>query len=200
MSEQPVEGPEEGYAAERDSVARRQLRTRAQRPGVVFGADLLPALSVLSLVTLLGFPLGWIWARLAPPRESTMTPEGELVPVLVESYHEFDGLAVFLLLSSACGVLVAAVVWQLRGRRGPVLLVATVLGSLLSAWLGMRLGTSFAAGMYPVPNTLRPGDLVAVAPRLDTWVGLLGQPMTVALTYGLVASWNGLDDLGRRRG
>ncbi|SDK07646.1 Protein of unknown function [Actinopolyspora mzabensis] len=200
MSEQPVEGPEEGYAAERDAVARRQLRTRLPRPGVVFGADLLPALSVLSLVTLLGFPLGWIWARLAPPQESTMTRDGELVPVLVESYHGFDGLAVFLLLSSACGVLVAAAVWQLRGRRGPVLLVATALGSLLSAWLGMRLGTSFAAGMYPVPDTLRPGDLVTVAPRLGTWVALLGQPLTGALTYGLLVSWNGLDDLGRRRG
>ncbi|SFD78418.1 Protein of unknown function [Actinopolyspora alba] len=200
MSEQPVEGPERKYTTDRDSVPWRQLRTRPPRPGVVFGADLLPALSVLSLVTLLGFPLGWIWAHLAPPRESTMTRQGELVPVLVESYHRFDGLAVFLLLSSACGVLVAAAAWQLRGRRGPVLLVAMVLGSLLSAWLGMRLGTSFAAGMYPVPDTLRPGDLVAVAPRLDTLVGLLGQPLTVALTYGLVASWNGLDDLGRRRG
>ncbi|SDP44116.1 Protein of unknown function [Actinopolyspora xinjiangensis] len=199
MSEEPVGGPEEQrYSTERSSPEWE--RSCSPRPGVVIGADLLPSLSVLSLVALLGFPLGWIWARLAPPRESTMTREGELVPVLVESYHRFDGLAVFLLLSAACGVLVAAAVWQLRGRRGPVLLVATVLGSLLAAWLGMRLGTSFAAGMYPVPESLRPGELVEVAPRLDTPTGLLGQPLTVALTYGLIASWNGLDDLGRRRG
>ncbi|PRW64392.1 DUF2567 domain-containing protein [Actinopolyspora mortivallis] len=171
-----------------------------RKPRVVVRADLLPGLSVFSLLALLGLPLGWVWSRLAPAQESVMTADGELVPVLVESYHEFDGLAIFLLLGLSAGVLVAAALWLLRGRRGPVLLLAAVLGSVLAGWLGTRVGTSLAAGMYPLPERMEAGDLVEVAPRIDTPAALVTQPLAVALVYGLLASWNGLDDLGRRRG
>lgn len=183
-------GPEEG------PVPFPQFR--GEVPHVVVKADLLPALSLLSSVSLLGFPLAWLWAHLAPAQESTVTSSGTLVPLLVESYHQFDALAIFLLLSSAIGVLTGAAAWMLRGRRGPVVLVGAVLGSIIAAWLGMQLGASFAAGVYPMATAPKAGDLIALAPEVGTLWAVLVQPLAVALVYGLAASWNGMDDLGRR--
>src|SRR5690606_25813215 len=64
-------------------------------PRVVVKADLLPAVSAVSLVALLGLPLGWLWSRLAPPQQSVRGPNGSLTPLLVESYHAFDAIAIF---------------------------------------------------------------------------------------------------------
>jgi uncharacterized protein DUF2567 len=169
------------------------------RPRVVVKADLLSAVSVLSLVALLGLPIGWVWSRLAPPQQSVLGEQGALTPLLVESYHEFDAVAIFALLAFAAGLLTAAALWLLRGRRGPVLLLAGVLGSLVASWLAIQTGASLAAGLYAMPPHPRVGDLIAIAPDIGTrWV-LLAQPLAVALGYGVAASWNGLDDLGRRR-
>ncbi|MDR7300550.1 DUF2567 domain-containing protein [Haloactinomyces albus] len=179
-----------------DSPAVRPPRVQTSR--VVVKAALLPALGVLLLVSLLGVPLGGLWSLLAPPQESVVAGGGELVPVLVESYHRFDALAIFLLLSSATGVLTGAALWMLRGRRGPLALIGAVLGSLLAAWLGMRLGVVLAAGAYPMPENPQAGDVVVVAPKLSNLTAVVCQPLAVALVYGLAASWNSLDDLGRR--
>lgn len=172
----------------------------SHRPRVVVKADLLPALSALSLVSLLGLPLAWLWAHLAPAEHSTVTADGQVTPLLVESYHEFDSLAIFLLLGLALGALTGFAVWTLRGRRGPVVLIGAVLGSLIAAWLGVHMGASFAAGLYPMPPTSKPGDLLSVAPKVSTMWAVIAQPLGTALVYGLAASWNGLDDLGRRLG
>lgn len=195
MSEGPV-GSSGGRAARSPSLAATGVRGV---PRVVVKADLLPALSAFSLIAALGLPLGWVWARLAPPQESTLTEGSGLAPLLVESYHEFDGLAIFMLLGFALGAVTAVVLWMVRSRRGPVLLVAGVLGSALAAWLGMRTGASFAAGIHPMPPSIRPGQLVEVAPEVPTPWALIAQPLAVALFYGLAASWNGFDDLGRRQ-
>ena len=77
-------------------------------------------------------------------------------------------------------------------------LVGTVLGAGVAAWLGIQMGTSFAAGLYPMVPAPQVGDLVTVAPKIDTWWAVLTGPLGVALSYGLAASWNGMDDLGRR--
>ncbi|MER6988567.1 DUF2567 domain-containing protein [Saccharopolyspora hirsuta] len=167
-------------------------------PRVVVKADLLPAVSAVSLVALLGLPVGWVWSRLAPPQQSVLGPNGSLTPLLVESYHAFDAIAIFVLLSFGVGLLTSSVLWWVRRRRGPVLLIAGVLGSLVASWLGVQMGASFAAGLYEMPPNPQLGDLITVAPEISTsWV-LVAQPLAVALGYGLAASWNGLDDLGRR--
>jgi hypothetical protein len=167
-------------------------------PRVVVKADLLPAVSAASFLSLLGLPLGWVWSRLAPPQESVLGPRGAPTPLLVESSHEFDAIGIFVLLGFALGVLTAAVLWLVRGRRGPVFLLAGVLGSLVASWLGMRVGVSFAAGLHAMPPNPKPGDIVEVAPDITTVWAVVAQPLGMALAYGLAASWNGLDDLGRR--
>ncbi|WP_243793295.1 DUF2567 domain-containing protein [Saccharopolyspora gloriosae] len=171
----------------------------ARTTRVAVRADLLPALSTLSLVALLGLPLGWVWSRIAPPQGSVLSSTGTLVAAqIVESYHRFDALAMFLLVAFGTGLVTAAVLWTFRRRRGPVLLVAAVLGSLISSWLAIRMGTTFAAELYPWPVGLAVGDTLIAPPEAPTGWAVVVQPMAMALGYGLAASWNGFDDLGRR--
>src|SRR5215211_7939853 len=77
---------------------------RLEPAKVVVKADLLPALSVLLTIPLLGMVMAWLWAQLAPPQHVRVFPDGELVPLVQESYHRFDGLVLFTLLCLAAGL------------------------------------------------------------------------------------------------
>ncbi|GGM37622.1 hypothetical protein GCM10012275_05810 [Longimycelium tulufanense] len=174
---------------------------RRPRPRVVVRRDLLPAVSVLSTVSLLGIPLGWLWAELAPGQQLRVGQGGRLTSLPLESYHLFDDIGIFLLLTFAAGLLAGGAVWLLRQRRGPVVMVAAAAGSLLAAWLATRMGLTFAEIMYPQPGGPVPvGTVLHRPPRLESaWV-VLAQPLATLLTYGACAAWNGRDDLGRRLG
>jgi MFS superfamily sulfate permease-like transporter len=164
---------------------------------VVVKADLLPALSLLGLIPLLGMGIAWLWARLAPPQRMTFV-DGGPVPLPVESYHRFDDLAVFAVLCLGVGVVTGVGAWFLRERRGPVIMIAVVLGSVIGAWLAIKTGVSWAEGRYPVPGSPKLGDIFDKAPRLESQWAILTWPLTTALAYGALAAWNGRDDLGRR--
>jgi hypothetical protein len=179
------------------TVARPPMRP----PRVVVRADLLAGLVVVALVGVLGVPLGWIWSQLAPgQRMRVIAADREPVPLPLESWHRFEDLAVFLLLGLAAGVLVGAVMWLLRERRGPVLMLAAIAGSVLAGWLAMRLGVAFGQLRFAVPARPAVGAVLERAPVLESGWGVLAQPLAVALVYGFLAAWNGHDDLGRRLG
>ncbi len=168
------------------------------RPRVVVKADLLPAVSVLSLIGLVGIPLGWIWSRLAPPERVRVYDGNQLVPLQLESWHRFDAMGIYLLLGLAAGIVTGAIVWLLRERRGPVMMIAAVLGGLLAGWLGTSMGVAFANSHYAITGTPNLGDVLTKAPQLESMWVLVAQPLATALVYGLLAGWNGRDDLGRR--
>ncbi|WP_431904925.1 DUF2567 domain-containing protein [Amycolatopsis thermoflava] len=176
------------------------FRRRPPRPRVVVKADLLPAVSLLSLIGVLGIPLGWLWSLLAPPERVRVFDGGQLIPLQLESWHRFDDLAVYALLGLGLGVVTGVAVWMLRERRGPVVLIAAVLGGLLAAWLGVQMGVAFANSAYAVTTTPAVGDVIERAPRIESLWVLVAQPLGTALVYGLLAGWNGRDDLGRRLG
>lgn len=173
---------------------------RRPRPRVVVKADLLPAVSALSLIALLGIPLGWVWSRLAPARRVRVLGGDELVPLRMETWHQFTDIAIFLLLGLAAGVVVGVAVWFMRARRGPVMMLAAVAGSALCAVFAMRIGTAFANSLYAVEQAPRVGEVLARAPVLSTWWVLIAQPLATAFVYGILAIWNARDDLGRRLG
>ena len=169
-------------------------------PRVVVKADLLPAVSVLSLIGLVGIPLGWLWSRLAPPERMRVLDGNQLVPLQLESWHRFDDLAIYGIVGAGAGLVTGVVVWLLRERRGPVIMIAAVLGGLLAGWLGVTMGEAFANGLYTIATAPKLGDVVEKAPRLESaWVIVL-QPVATAVVYGLLAGWNGREDLGRRLG
>ncbi|WP_167112381.1 DUF2567 domain-containing protein [Amycolatopsis viridis] len=193
----PVQARPGGPGSELPAVL---LTRRPARPRVVVKADLLPAVSLLSLIGIAGIPLGWVWSLLAPPERVRVFDGGQLVPLQLESWHRFDGLAVFALIGMAAGVVTGVAVWMLRERRGPVIMIAAVLGGLLAAWLGTQMGVAFANGAYAVTTTPAVGDVIERAPRLESMSVLVAQPLATALVYGVLAGWNGREDLGRRLG
>ncbi|MFN2479592.1 MAG: DUF2567 domain-containing protein [Pseudonocardiaceae bacterium] len=167
------------------------------RSGAVVRADLVPALGVLCAVTVLGLPLGALWSWLAPPEfvaRSALapTPDGVL-PFVGQSEHRFDDMATFVLFGLAAGMLIGAALWLFRRWRGPLVLVAAVLGSLVAAWLAMRVGLWLAGARYP--NRAATGAPFPQAPVLESaWV-IVTQPFGVAVTYCLTTAWNGAEDL-----
>lgn len=172
---------------------------RRRRAPAFPGVDLLATVSVLSLVSLLGLPLAWLWSRLAPAQLSVKQADGTLAALPAESQHRFDDMALFVLLGLAAGIVAAVGVWFMRQRRGPLALIGLVAGSLVGAWLAMRTGVSFAEGRYAdVIAATAQGGVVSAVPTLESrWV-IVAQPLAAVLTYGVIAATNGEDDLARR--
>lgn len=174
---------------------------RERRPRVVVKADLLPAVSVLGTLSLLSFPLAFAWSRLAPPeRVRIVSADGTQGALELESWHRFDDLAVFGLMTLGLGIVVGVVVWLLRERRGPVVFLAAVLGVALASALGVLLGVGWANSHYAIASAPALGSVIELAPRLESWWVLLTGPLGVTIAYGLLVTWNGRDDLGRRLG
>ncbi|MGH3687720.1 MAG: DUF2567 domain-containing protein [Pseudonocardiaceae bacterium] len=168
------------------------------RRAAVTRADLLPSLGVLGVVAVLGLPLGVLWAWLAPPefvvRSPRATTPGGVLPFVGQTEHRFDDMATFLLLGLAAGVLTGVALWLLRRRRGPLVLVAAVLGALVAGWLAMRAGL-WLAGVY-YPDLASKGAPFPRPPVLESsWV-IIGPPFGVAVSYCITTAWNRADDLG----
>jgi hypothetical protein len=140
---------------------------------------------------------------MAPPqrvRVVSPVPGDQPIPLELESWHRFDDLAIYGLLTLGLGIVIGAVVWLLRERRGPVVLLAAAGGSALAAWLGTQMGSAFANSRYEIAGAPALGAVLEQAPILESsWV-ILTAPLGTVLVYGLLAAWNGRDDLGRRLG
>ncbi|WP_370943177.1 DUF2567 domain-containing protein [Amycolatopsis sp. cg5] len=173
-------------------------RIPLERPKVRVKADILPAISLAGTSTLLAFPLVYLWSLLAPTQRFRVY-EGGLAPLDLESWHRFDSLAIFGFLSIGAGVLIAAVAWLMRERRGPVMLVAAALGALGASAVGV-LSKGMFLGKYDIAKPPSVGDVIVAAPTLDTWWVIIAAPTAAVVVYGICAAWNGLDDLGRRLG
>ncbi|MEU8085069.1 DUF2567 domain-containing protein [Micromonospora sp. NPDC049101] len=171
---------------------RRPLRTVA----TVLGAVL--ALAVL------GVPFGLLWAVLAPDTPVLKTAEGAIyADPQPEQPIAADGW--FSLLGLGFGLLVAVALWfVLRRRRGPVGLLAAVLGALVAApvaWqVGRRVGlatfdrllaTAPAGQAFTKPADLRAGGVDWLLDVLPVPHGNLLLPaFGAAVMYTLLAGWS----------
>ncbi len=153
-----------------------------------------PAVGVLGVVAVLGLPLGVLWSWLAPAEfVAHAAATGAVLPFVGQDEHRFDDMATFVLLGLALGVLTGAALWLLRRRRGPLVLLAAVAGSLVAGWLAMRTGLWLAAVRYP--DLASTGAPFPRPPVLESaWV-IVTQPFGVAVTYCITTAWNAHDDL-----
>ncbi|MGC4864298.1 DUF2567 domain-containing protein [Micromonospora sp. DT53] len=190
--EQPASAAYQSLLELRFDEPRRPLRAVA----TVLGA-------VLALAAL-GVPLGLLWAALAPDTPVLKTAEGAIyAEPQPEQPIAADGW--FSLLGLAFGLLVAlALWWVLRRRRGPVGLLAAVLGTLAAApvaWqVGRRVGlatfdrllaTAPAGQAFSKPADLRAGGVDWLLGVLPVPHGNLLLPaFGAAVMYTLLAGWS----------
>jgi hypothetical protein len=152
-----------------------------------------------------------LWSVLAPVVHVVALPGAGSGSPAGEADHAFDAVAVQVLLTGAVGVIAGAVAWHRRHRRGPVLMVAAVAGSLIAAWLAGRVGAVLATTTTPVPVLVDPTavgaagvpgpPLPAVLTSLPAspgpWWTALVAGLLAALAYVLAAIVDGHEDMGR---
>ena len=167
------------------------------------------AVAVALGITLLGAPLGLLWAVLAPDVPVVKTENGAvLANPQPEEFIAADGW--FSLLILVFGILAALGVWWARPRwRGPLGLLVVVAGTLGAALVAWGLGRQVGLDGYrdrlanaPVGQHLgKPADLRAggfewlfdVIPTVQGVV-LLGA-FGATITYTLLAGWSNHPDL-----
>jgi len=185
-----------------------------ERPGRMsrgeLRVDLRPAVVLAVVAAVAGVVVGLVWAQVAPVQQVVLAAGGS-VPLGDATDHVFDATAVFVLLVLSYGVVVGSVGWQLRAHRGPVVLIAVVLGALAGSWLAARVGTWTAPGSTPVPVLLDradvsatrtpgppvPAQVTTLPATLGTWWALLPGALGAAVAYVLAAIALGEEDLGR---
>ena len=194
----PDDGPD-GTLGEPSRLGRNELRGDLPVAGVVAAA-----------AGARGRGIGLLWALLAPSPPLVLLGDRS-TPLLPESGGGFDATAAFVLLALALGVLTGGLAWRRRLRRGPVVLLGAVLGSLAGAWLAARVGVWLAPATAPVDVLLdralisadgRPGPpvpaLLGAAPAvLGSWWAVICGGLGAALAYLIPAIVLGDEDLGR---
>lgn len=183
---------EVGVSAAQVETVPTPERAPSHQPAAVVRADVVPAVQVLGAVALLGIPLGLLWAWLAPPEFVARSPRaptpGGVLPFIGQSDHRFDAMATFLLFGLAAGVLTGTALWLYLRRRGPLVVLAAVLGSLIGAWLAMRTGLLMVAASYP--DLAKTGAPFPRPPVLESGWVIVAQPFGVAVSYCIGAAWS----------
>lgn len=167
------------------------------------GRPLLTTLGVIALLTVLGAPLGLLWAWAAPATPVRQTAAGTVYATTQpEQPIAADGW--FSLLTLGFGVLAAIALWVLlRRRRGPAGLLAVTLGGLgaaVVAWqVGRRIGLSTFQRLvetappgtaFTKPVDLRAGGVDWYGPLPVPHGNLLLAAFGAAVTYTLLAGWS----------
>jgi hypothetical protein len=167
-------------------------------PRVSPWAELAVTVTVLVLVGLLGFPLGWLWQRIAPHTPAVRESDGAYL-TQPEAEHRIADEGWYLILTIGAGLLVAILAWiVLRRFRGPLLTVALTLGALgcgVITWkFGHHFGYAHARALIDAPSWtgstkfVLPVDLRAA--KIGLWHGVLpfakGDVLAMPITVLLV--------------
>ncbi|WP_238847267.1 DUF2567 domain-containing protein [Nocardia arthritidis] len=139
---------------------------------------------------------GALWGWLAPAEQFLVVEPGRGAALTGESVHQFDAVAVFLLIGAVTGFLSAAAAWRWRGARGPVMQLALLVGSFAGAVVMGKFGEQVAQWLHQRPHDPAVGQIVSLPPELGTWPAYLIQPLVVSLVVFFLAVLSPTEDLG----
>lgn len=151
---------------------------------------LLVALAVAVVIAALGVPLGLLWSTVAPHLPVRMSADGPtLISPEPEQFIADEGW--YVILGAAYGMLAAALAWALLRRyRGPVALVALVVGTTAAGIVAWKVGSGLGHAHYeylkahaPVGSVFgKPVALrVGTVPLLGIGPGVPGDTLVAAL-------------------
>ncbi|MFC8044970.1 DUF2567 domain-containing protein [Nocardia sp. NPDC057353] len=158
--------------------------------------ELRAALAVGVGVLVVGALLGVAWGFLAPAERLIVVADGRGAPLTGESMHRFDALAIFVCLGAGLGLVSAAAAWRARSVRGPLLLVALLLGSFAGAYAMADIGELVAEMRNPRPDDPLVGQIVTLPAEVEAWQALLIQPLLAGLVFLFLAALSTAEDLG----
>jgi len=160
----------------------------------------LPAgLAVIAVAGLLGVPLGLLWSVVSPPVHVVITSAGaDLANYGSDELFAVD--ATFALLGAAVGVVTGLALWFLaRSHRGPVLMVALVLGSLAGGLVAWAVGRQIGLAHYhSLVHSTVVGRRFTKPVDLRSKAALVPQPFSALVGYLVSAALVARPDLGRR--
>ncbi|MFC8528553.1 DUF2567 domain-containing protein [Nocardia sp. NPDC057227] len=158
--------------------------------------ELRGALAIGVGVLVAGALLGVAWGFLAPAERLVVVTDGRGAPLTGESLHRFDALAIFVCLGAGLGLVSAAAAWRARSVRGPLVLLALLLGSAAGAYAMADIGELVAEVRNPRPDDPIVGQIVTLPAEVEAWQALLIQPLLAGLVVLFLAALSTAEDLG----
>jgi hypothetical protein len=163
-----------------------------------WGTEAALATLVILLLAAFGVVLGVVWQWATPGAGVLMTGEGP-IHANPNSEHYFADDGWFALIGGVAGVVAAVACWTLaRRHRGPVVMIGTVVGCLLSAVVAWQVGRHIGlAAFRDLLEHAATGRVFRRPARLAA-LGVLGvQGFAAAFTYTLLAGWSRYPTLRR---
>ena len=181
------------------------------------------AIVLLAAAAVLGVFEAWLWSRIAPGVHYQVFANQTWAPLPTETQHVFVAFAMFVLLGLFTGIVLAVVGWTRRSIRGLGMLllvgVAAALCTLIAGLLGQRWSSGVEPSMVaeiagvqtiveapaeirgapPDRDATNAAELAAAQQGFTYNSAYLAAPAAAVITYTVLAAWNGLPNLGRRR-
>ncbi|MFC3965912.1 DUF2567 domain-containing protein [Nocardia jiangsuensis] len=158
--------------------------------------ELRAALAIAVGALVAGALLGVAWGFLAPAERLVVVTDGRGAPLTGESLHRFDALAIFVCFGAGLGLVSAVAVWRARSVRGPLALLALLLGSAAGAYAMADIGELVAEVRNPRPDDPIVGQIVTLPAEVEAWQALLIQPLLAGLVVLFLAALSTAEDLG----
>jgi hypothetical protein len=159
--------------------------------------DLMWAGVVAGVLIVLGVPVGFLWAAVAPHATAAQTADGAVYTgfnneVFIAADGILGGMGVVI------GILAAIGAYLWLSRRGPwmpvALLAGGALGSLLASYIGHQVGLSTFNRLVVSGHI---GVQFAVPVTVKATGVLLLEPLAAVLVYVVTAGWSKFGDLRR---
>jgi hypothetical protein len=152
--------------------------------------SLLLAVGVLSAYAATGLGAGWMWHELWQSSDGVVFQhdwyaDGDALR------QDFSGTALYVLVAAGCGLVLAAVLAFVAAARPVLLVVLCVAGSVLAAWLMLRLGEWLGpTDPHQLAKTADDGTHLPSALRVSGFPPLLafsaGSLAAVGVVFGVI--------------
>ncbi len=157
--------------------------------------ELAAGVRLTGILLLVGLPLGVLWWLVAPRRSYRVAEEGAFA-IQPDSEAAVGADGWFMLLTGVVAVLAVVVVWRYGRVRGPVVVLALALGTLLCGLFTWQVGVLLGGG--PTAAALADLGAVVLGPlELGAHGALVIAPFIAVGGYLLGVCFTASDDLGR---
>lgn len=157
--------------------------------------ELAAGIRLAGFLLLSGLPVGMLWWLLAPRRSYRVAEQGAFA-IEPDSEAAVGADGWFMLLTGVVAILAVILVWRYARVRGPVVVLALAVGTLLCGLATWQVGELLGRG--PTAAALADLGAVVLGPlELRAYGALVVAPFAAVGSYLLGVCFTASDDLGR---